>query len=126
MSRMTPCVFISPTIDDLKPYREAAAKAARRAEFQVKMREGRPILLLDGLDEAPDESARKSASALFDKAVRDYGRCRFAVTTRPHSYTEKVRLPGFHHVQIAPLDESAMVDARRGTLSRTATRHPRA
>jgi hypothetical protein len=39
---MAPTVFISSTIEDLKPYREAAAKAARRAGFLAVLSEDFP------------------------------------------------------------------------------------
>jgi hypothetical protein len=66
------------------------------------------ILLLDGLDEAPDRPARESLSRLIENVGAAYEGCRVVVTTRPGAYADEAVLPGFAQVQIEPLAPEAV------------------
>ena len=65
-------------------------------------------MLVDGLDEAPNEAARETVSRLIEKAARAWPNCRFVVTTRPKAYEEEVMLADFHHARIGPLEPEAV------------------
>jgi hypothetical protein len=56
--------------------------------FAAKLAEGAAVVLLDGLDEAPDRAERETAARLFENATQTYKSCRFVVTTRPQAYCE--------------------------------------
>ena len=65
-------------------------------------------MLVDGLDEAPNEAARETVSRLIEKAARAWPNCRFVVTTRPKAYEEEVMLADFHAARIGPLEPEAV------------------
>ncbi len=70
--------------------------------FRDKLTSGSCVLLLDGLDEAPE---RNSIAHLFEKATQAWRDCRFIVTTRPLSFDG---LAGFQVVHIEPLEQPAV------------------
>ena len=76
--------------------------------FQKKLSEGPAILLLDGLDEAPDATSRAAIVQLFEKATRSFRNCRFVVTTRPASYEGESLLGNFQTATIEPLGSDAI------------------
>ena len=76
--------------------------------FGQQLREGPCLLLLDGLDEAPDRLARESLSRLIENVSTAYEACRVIVTSRPPAYTGEAVLPGFTHAQVDPLDQDAI------------------
>ncbi len=76
--------------------------------FLDKLRNGEATVLLDGLDEAPDHSRREQAARLFEHATYVYSGSRFAVTTRPRSYSGRAVLSGFHEARIEPLSPEAV------------------
>ena len=76
--------------------------------FQRQLTRGPCLLLVDGLDEAPNEEARENVSRLIEKAARAWPNCRFAVTTRPKAYEEEVILADFHPARIGPLEPEAV------------------
>jgi hypothetical protein len=76
--------------------------------FLEKMNSGDAVVMLDGLDEAPERDRREHASRLFEHATAEYKKCRFVVTTRPQSYVGGALLSGFHEARIEPLDEEAV------------------
>ena len=78
------------------------------AFFSKKLKEGSCILLLDGLDEAPNRRDRESVARLLGQAGKAYGKCRFVVTSRPRAYTGKAVLRDFPQVQIDPLENEAI------------------
>jgi hypothetical protein len=63
------------------------------------------IVLLDGLDEAPNQQERETIVRLFEAAIQAYNNCRFVVSTRPLAFTG---LAGFHTAQIEPLEPTAI------------------
>ena len=76
--------------------------------FSEKLKEGSCILLLDGLDEAPNRRDRESVARLLGQAGKAYGKCRFVVTSRPLAYSGKAVLTDFPQVQIEPLENKAI------------------
>jgi len=77
-------------------------------EFFRRLLSDGSLVLLDGLDEAPDRTEREQLAKLFENATRAYGACRFAVTTRPQAYSGEAVLAGFEHRHIAPLEPEAI------------------
>ena len=76
--------------------------------FKSKLQDGVCILMLDGLDEAPNRWDRATIARLVEKATQAYEKCRFVVTTRPQAYTGRAVLAAFQHVKIDPLDTDAI------------------
>jgi formylglycine-generating enzyme required for sulfatase activity len=70
------------------------------------------LLLLDGLDEAPDESVRKRVQAIIQEfaaiAQKQYPAVRIVVTSRPLEMTGKIDLTGFELARIDPLNQTAI------------------
>jgi formylglycine-generating enzyme required for sulfatase activity len=79
-----------------------------REFFHRRLSEGRCVVMLDGLDEAPDRPTREMLSRLIEHAADQYNRCRFVVTSRPPAYTEGAVLPDFTHARIDPLSDQAV------------------
>jgi len=76
--------------------------------FQQKLQDGACLILLDGLDEAPDEKIRRHITRLAGEIGKAYPQCQIVVTSRPAAL-EEIHLPaGFEPVDIAPLDDAAM------------------
>jgi formylglycine-generating enzyme required for sulfatase activity len=76
--------------------------------FTGHLEAGSAILLLDGLDEAPDRPQRESIARLFEQATQTYPDSRFVVTTRPQAYQGAATLSGFHEARIEPLSRDAI------------------
>jgi hypothetical protein len=76
--------------------------------FSRLLQEGSAILLLDGLDEAPDRRDRERMARLFEEATQAYRDCRFVVTTRPQSYEGHSILKDFTEARIEPLEAEAI------------------
>jgi len=76
--------------------------------FELQLTRGPCLLLVDGLDEAPNEAARETVSRLIEKAAHAWPNCRFVVTTRPKAYEEEVMLAGFHDARIGPFEPAAV------------------
>jgi hypothetical protein len=76
--------------------------------FVHQLTDGAAIVLLDGLDEAPDRTEREKAARLFENATQLYKNCRFVVTTRPQAYEGKALLKDFHEARIEPLAADAI------------------
>lgn len=60
-------------------------------------------MLLDGLDEAPDERQRELALGLIRSVAKAYRGCPLVVTSRPVAYADRTVLPGFDLSRIEPL-----------------------
>src|SRR5207253_9333202 len=71
--------------------------------FAERLAGGSAVVLLDGLDEAPDRLERERAARLLENATQAYRGCRFAVSTRPLAYVGESLLTGCHEARIAPL-----------------------
>lgn len=76
--------------------------------FEQRLTQGPCLLLVDGLDETPNEASREAISQLLARAADAWPRCRMVVTTRPQAYAEEVMLTGFHHARIGPLGREAV------------------
>ncbi len=76
--------------------------------FASQFANGAAVVLLDGLDEAPDRAERERAARLFENATQTYKNCRFVVTTRPQAYVGKALLKDFHEARIEPLATEAI------------------
>ena len=60
--------------------------------FDAYLREGRAVILLDGLDEVADPKSRQRVARLVESFTRTYDRCRYVVTSRIVGYTGTARL----------------------------------
>lgn len=76
--------------------------------FRQALHEGRAIVLLDGLDEAPGRGERQVISHLISDLARAYSASKFVATSRPQGYIDSVSLLDFEHVQIEPFDDVAV------------------
>lgn len=106
--RKTSREFVPSSIAPFVSY--LAARADKRLdEVHVRAELDRGcLLLIDGLDEAPDESTRERISALIRDAAKAWPRTRIAVTTRPKAYEGEVILHSFEEARIAPLSPDAV------------------
>jgi formylglycine-generating enzyme required for sulfatase activity len=73
--------------------------------FRAKLKAGGCQVLIDGLDEAPDEPQRERLARLIREAAAAFDGCRFVVTSRPEG---KVPIPGFEEAPIADLEPEAI------------------
>ena len=78
------------------------------AFFRERLESGEALVLLDGLDEAPNERQRRDIAELFEKTTERYATCRYVLTSRPAAFTDELVLPGFVHVEIDPLQDEAI------------------
>ena len=76
--------------------------------FTDKLKTGKLLVLLDGLDEAPDERQRAQALRLIRAVAKAYGDCPLVVTSRPVAYADRSVLPGFDLSRIEPLGDEAV------------------
>ena len=60
--------------------------------FDTYLREGKAVILLDGLDEVADPKARQRVARLVESFTRTYDRCRYVVTSRIVGYIGTARL----------------------------------
>jgi hypothetical protein len=72
--------------------------------FRRKLDEGGCLVMVDGLDEAPDSRMRERIARLFEQAARSFKRCDFLVSTRPHSYSQDSVVAGFDKAEIDDLE----------------------
>ncbi len=70
-------------------------------------REG-ALLMLDGLDEAPNPQARLGLAVLVKRAAAQFTKTRIVVTSRPAAYGGETNIDHFAKVEIGPLDKSAI------------------
>jgi formylglycine-generating enzyme required for sulfatase activity len=74
------------------------------AFFRRKLEEGGCLVMVDGLDEAPQSQMRERIARLFERATGTFKNCDFLVSTRPQTNIGDSVLAGFHKVQIAALE----------------------
>ncbi|MFN7923643.1 MAG: DUF4062 domain-containing protein [Bryobacteraceae bacterium] len=72
---------------------------------EVKLKAAGTVVFLDGLDEAGNDTRRRSLVKLLEEAIRLYPECRFVVTTRPSSFDG---LSGFTETRIEDLDDESV------------------
>lgn len=73
--------------------------------FRAKLKAGGCIVLIDGLDETPDEPSRDRLAKLIRGAAEAFDGCRFVVTSRPEG---KVPIQGFVEALIGDLEPEAI------------------
>ncbi|MER6078649.1 NACHT domain-containing protein [Streptomyces sp. NPDC001833] len=71
--------------------------------FEEQLRDGRCLVLLDGLDEVAREEDRRHVSAWAERQIERYERSDFVLTSRPHGY------------RTAPLNRARVLQVRRFT-----------
>src|SRR5580658_1234314 len=72
--------------------------------FRRKLDQGGCLLMVDGLDEAPNRRLRERIARIFESAARSFPRADFLVTTRPQTNVgDAVLDPSFHPVRIGAL-----------------------
>jgi formylglycine-generating enzyme required for sulfatase activity len=95
--------------------------------FDKKLDDGGCLLMVDGLDEAPESRMRNRMARLFEGATQAFGRCDFLVSTRPQTYSGDSVLGKFYKIPIgklAPGDVESFFDrfSRALALSESETR----
>lgn len=77
----------------LLKYLRAALNQYSNDDYWVTsfLESGQVALLCDGLDEIPDEVGRQQTSGIIRDFVRQYPKCRVALTTRPAGLTSVIR-----------------------------------
>jgi len=73
--------------------------------FRAKLTAGGCHVLIDGLDETPDEPSRERLAELIREAAAAFDGCRFVVTSRPEG---KVPIPNFEEARIGDLEPEAI------------------
>lgn len=73
--------------------------------FRAMLRDGGCHVLIDGLDETPDEPSRERLAKLICQAARAFDGCRFVVTSRPEG---KVPIEDFEEALIGDLEPEAI------------------
>jgi formylglycine-generating enzyme required for sulfatase activity len=91
--------------------------------FRHLLRQGRAVLLLDGLDEVPDETERAQVRQAIEDLVTGREGMRLVVTCRSAAYQGRTALgKGFHQISVRPLAEehiAALVEHAYAHLYRT-------
>ncbi len=82
--------------------------------FRARLKAGGCQVLIDGLDETPDELSRERLAKLIREAASAFDGCRFVVTSRPEG---KVPIRDFEEALIADLEPEAI----RAFLAKLAT-----
>ncbi len=73
------------------------------AFFRARLGGGNCLLIVDGLDEAPERRMRERIARLFEHATRSFEKCDFLISTRPQTNIGDAVLAGFHPVRIGDL-----------------------
>jgi formylglycine-generating enzyme required for sulfatase activity len=73
--------------------------------FRAGLKAGGCHVLIDGLDETPDEPSRERLAKLIREAAAAFDGCRFVVTSRPEG---KVPIADFEEVRIGDLEPEAI------------------
>jgi hypothetical protein len=76
--------------------------------FRERLDAGEALLLLDGLDEAPDRVAREAAVRLIEQVAAAWPNTQMVVTSRPAAFQGRVILKGFTSTRIMPLSDSGV------------------
>lgn len=72
--------------------------------FRRKLEAGGCLVMVDGLDEAPDRLLRERVSRIFERATLAYKHNHFLVTTRPQYYEGDAVLKDFTNARIGELE----------------------
>ena len=98
-----------PDSPDWLPYllgrqSEEYSWGVNEAFFKRKLSDGGCLVMVDGLDEAPERRMRERIARLFERATRTFQRCDFLVSTRPQTNVGDSVLAHFHPVRIGNLE----------------------
>jgi formylglycine-generating enzyme required for sulfatase activity len=77
---------------------------ADEAFSRRKLDDGNCLVMVDGLDEAPERRMRERIARLFERATRAFPNCDFLVSTRPQTNVGDSVLEGFEQVRIGGLE----------------------
>jgi hypothetical protein len=77
---------------------------ADEAFFGRKLDDGGCLVILDGLDEAPERRMRERIARLLERATQAFEKCDFLVSTRPQTNVGDSVLSDFHTVRIGDLE----------------------
>src|SRR5262249_7131238 len=86
----------------------AAVHGLNAAWFEETLEKGGALLLLDGLDEAPDRAGREHVVRLIEAVANTWKDTRIIVTSRPGAYTGMAIVPDFAITHVVPLDDAAV------------------
>jgi len=76
--------------------------------FRSRLKDGEVMLMLDGLDEAPDRRSRERAVELIQAVAAAWPASKMVVSSRPVAYQDRSVLPGFDTARIQPLSDTAV------------------
>lgn len=79
-----------------------------RRFFKEQLTAGNCLILLDGLDEAPDETRREKICEMATNIINAYEQCQVVLTSRPAALEDGLKLDAFTPVMIEPLDQPAI------------------
>ncbi len=98
--------------DWLPDYLGARAELANQGlsadAFRQSLSGGDALILLDGLDEAPDRLQREQAATLIEHLALAWPDCPLVVTSRPAALRDNAVLTGFAQTTIESLDPAAI------------------
>ncbi|MFN3528237.1 MAG: NACHT domain-containing protein, partial [Candidatus Altarchaeaceae archaeon] len=107
---LVPFSGIYPTIKD-KSFVDAICDYYKRSVglentrfIKEYLKEGKCIVLLDGLDEIPEEKERFNISREVENFIRMYGKNRFIITSRILGY-EKINIEGIKEYYVSQLND---------------------
>jgi formylglycine-generating enzyme required for sulfatase activity len=72
--------------------------------FRRKLEGDNCLVMVDGLDEAPELAMRERIARLLERATQAFGKCDFLVSTRPQTNVGVSVLKDFHPVRITDLE----------------------
>jgi formylglycine-generating enzyme required for sulfatase activity len=72
--------------------------------FRHKLDREHCLVMLDGLDEAPDSRTRERIARIFERARTAFRNCDFLVSTRPQTNVGESVVKDFHQIRIADLE----------------------
>ena len=64
------------------------------AWWQAQLKNGRCVVLLDGLDEVANATQRRALSQWIAAQIEAFHDCDYVITSRPHGYASTVAIPG--------------------------------
>jgi predicted NACHT family NTPase/predicted DNA-binding protein (UPF0251 family) len=77
--------------------------------FQRKLEREHCLVMVDGLDEAPDVRLQKRIARLFERTAQVFPNCDFIVSTRPKASLGDSVLADFYSVRIIALEEAEIL-----------------
>ncbi len=90
----------------VKGLRKTDPLKLRAGWFGQRLRQGRCLVMLDGLDEIPEDEDRQRISQWVDEQLRDYAEVRFILTSRPDAYRRAPLRANVIESEVQPLSPS--------------------